>query len=104
MGYKVLVSKGDRTLSGQGSEIRTQTLPFDIGDVPCRWSFSFFPHDPENQDAREQREQMAKSLCTRCDAKGECLEFALATREKYGIWGGTTEKERRRILRRRTKD
>jgi len=47
---------------------------------------------------------MAKSLCTRCDAKGECLEFALATREKYGIWGGTTEKERRRILRRRTKD
>ena len=33
----------------------------------------------------------------------QCLEFALANRESEGIWGGATEKERRRILRQRRK-
>ncbi|HEX9520350.1 MAG TPA: WhiB family transcriptional regulator [Streptosporangiaceae bacterium] len=37
-------------------------------------------------------------ICTRCPVRVKCLEFALATQQAYGIWGGTSEEERRRIL------
>ena len=40
----------------------------------------------------------AKSICTRCQVRAECLDFALATQQVHGIWGGTSEAERRRIL------
>lgn len=43
----------------------------------------------------------AKAVCRACDVQPECLEYALATREKFGIWGGLSERERRRIRRRR---
>ena len=36
-----------------------------------------------------------------CSVRETCLEFALQGREKEGVWGGATEKERRRILRQR---
>lgn len=37
----------------------------------------------------------AKAFCARCQVLRECLAFALATRQAHGIWGGTTEQERR---------
>ena len=40
----------------------------------------------------------AKSVCTRCPVRAECLDFALATRQVHGVWGGTSEDERRQIL------
>ena len=40
----------------------------------------------------------AKSVCTRCPVRTKCLDFALATRQVHGVWGGTSEEERRRIL------
>jgi WhiB family redox-sensing transcriptional regulator len=43
----------------------------------------------------------AKAVCTACTVRETCLEFALQVREKEGVWGGATEKERRRILRQR---
>ena len=43
----------------------------------------------------------AKRVCSACSVQGTCLEFALQGREKEGVWGGATEKERRRILRQR---
>ena len=40
----------------------------------------------------------AKSICRRCDALAECLEFAVSFPEPLaGVWGGTSERERRRI-------
>ena len=45
----------------------------------------------------------AKAVCNTCVVQQQCLEFALANRESEGIWGGATEKERRRILRQRRK-
>jgi WhiB family redox-sensing transcriptional regulator len=39
----------------------------------------------------------ARSVCFACDVRRECLEYALANNERYGIWGGTSERERRRI-------
>jgi WhiB family redox-sensing transcriptional regulator len=45
----------------------------------------------------------AKRVCSGCTVRAECLEFALANDERFGIWGGLSERERRRIrLRQRT--
>jgi WhiB family redox-sensing transcriptional regulator len=42
----------------------------------------------------------AKKICTQCEVKAECLEYALANDERFGIWGGLSERERRRLRRR----
>jgi len=54
----------------------------------------FYP-SPE-EDAEE-----AKAVCEACVVREACLEHALFHREAEGVWGGLTERERRRILRRR---
>jgi WhiB family transcriptional regulator, redox-sensing transcriptional regulator len=41
----------------------------------------------------------AKSICRECQVRAECLEFAIVTGEKFGIWGGMSERERRRVRR-----
>ncbi|HUI03793.1 MAG TPA: WhiB family transcriptional regulator [Acidimicrobiales bacterium] len=45
--------------------------------------------------------QVAQRICVDCPVKGPCLEYALANHVDHGVWGGTSERERRRILRRR---
>jgi WhiB family redox-sensing transcriptional regulator len=42
----------------------------------------------------------AKKVCTRCDVRTECLEYALAHDERFGIWGGLSERERRKLKKR----
>jgi WhiB family redox-sensing transcriptional regulator len=42
----------------------------------------------------------AKGVCKVCEVKKECLEYALANDERYGIWGGLSERERRKLKRR----
>lgn len=54
----------------------------------------FFPETDDESD-------VAKAICDECDVRIACLEHALASREKVGVWGGTTERERRRIVRQR---
>jgi WhiB family redox-sensing transcriptional regulator len=39
----------------------------------------------------------AKQVCVECPVNHQCLEFALATNQEAGVWGGTTEDERRRL-------
>lgn len=39
----------------------------------------------------------AKAVCERCQVRRDCLEFALATGQVHGVWGGTTEEERLRM-------
>ena len=41
----------------------------------------------------------AKAVCAGCVVRDECLDFAITTNQEYGIWGGTSEEERR-VLRR----
>ncbi|QQS26471.1 MAG: WhiB family transcriptional regulator [Actinomycetota bacterium] len=52
---------------------------------------------PETDDEADQ----AKSVCADCGVRIACLEHALSSREKVGVWGGATERERRRIVRQR---
>ena len=41
----------------------------------------------------------AKRVCSGCEVRAECLEYALAKDERFGIWGGLSERERRRLRR-----
>jgi WhiB family transcriptional regulator, redox-sensing transcriptional regulator len=43
----------------------------------------------------------AKSVCVSCTVKTQCLEYALANNERFGVWGGLSERERRALLRER---
>jgi WhiB family redox-sensing transcriptional regulator len=54
----------------------------------------FFPSDGLGVEA-------AQRICVNCPVRTECLEYALAHRIEHGVWGGASERERRRILRRR---
>jgi WhiB family redox-sensing transcriptional regulator len=56
----------------------------------------FYPPSEEEAAAFE-----AKAICATCPVRTPCLEHALAVREKFGVWGGMTERERRRALRQR---
>ncbi|MBU6330606.1 MAG: WhiB family transcriptional regulator [Acidobacteria bacterium] len=56
----------------------------------------FYPPTDDEADAAE-----AKAVCGVCTVREPCLEFALTVREKDGIWGGATERERRRLIRQR---
>lgn len=58
----------------------------------------FFVPDNATRRTRRQREVEAKAICARCPVRPRCAAYALATREPYGIWGGLTEAERRRLL------
>lgn len=42
----------------------------------------------------------AKRICLGCEVRAECLEYALTHDERFGIWGGLSERERRRLKRR----
>ena len=54
----------------------------------------FFPSDGVGVEA-------ARRICATCPVKEPCLEYALAFRIDHGVWGGCSERERRRILKRR---
>jgi len=54
----------------------------------------FFPSDGVGVDK-------ARQVCAQCPVRSECLEYALTYRIDHGVWGGASERERRRILRRR---
>lgn len=55
---------------------------------------TFFPSDGVGVD-------VARKICASCPVQQLCLEHALANRIDHGVWGGCSERERRRILKRR---
>lgn len=76
--------------------------PIDGDDSPLAWQVdalcsqtdpeAFFPE--KGGSTRD-----AKRVCTSCEVKTECLEYALQNDERFGIWGGLSERERRRLRR-----
>lgn len=64
------------------------------GECAERPPETFFPSDGVGVD-------IARRICNTCAVQERCLEYALANRIDHGVWGGASERERRRILRRR---
>ena len=61
-------------------------------------SLFFPPTTFERKDEKEDREGDAKRICSQCSVRRDCLDYAIQIREPHGIWGGTTETERRALL------
>jgi WhiB family transcriptional regulator, redox-sensing transcriptional regulator len=53
----------------------------------------FFPVSPAGPSS-DETERRARAVCAVCPVRPECLQFALATRQPYGVWGGMSERER----------
>jgi WhiB family redox-sensing transcriptional regulator len=63
----------------------------------------FGPEQGESDIERQNREARAKAICHQCPVIEPCLEFAMETNQKYGIWGGLSDKERASLKRRRAR-
>ncbi len=61
----------------------------------------FFPPEEERGRYVAFREAAAKQICRSCPVRGECLGYALAADERYGVWGGLSPEERERVRRAR---
>ena len=70
-----------------------------MADGNCRLHppATFFPSDGVGVDK-------ARKICRDCPVVGLCLQYALDERIDHGVWGGCSERERRRILKRRRED
>ena len=75
-------------------EIKQEMKWWDLGACRGLDASVFYPED-------EAGAEVAKGVCGECAVKAACLEHALSLREKAGVWGGATERERRRIVRQR---
>jgi WhiB family transcriptional regulator, redox-sensing transcriptional regulator len=78
-----------------------RTVDWDSGDwrqgAACRDTEPdlFFPIGTTGPAIGQIEE--AKRVCRNCDAQEHCLDFALATNQESGVWGGTSEEERRKL-------
>lgn len=69
-----------------------------VGSTPCESNpDAFFPEDAPNPAMEAEQRRIAKALCNTCPIKAECLAYALAVNEQYGIWGGLTLYQRREL-------
>lgn len=92
--------------------IRESIIPTDypnfqeFGAAPCSEidPDAFFSIDPVNPSLGNSpvylMEAEAKAVCSACPYKFRCLEYALKNQDLVGIWGGTTEQDRKRMKRR----
>lgn len=79
----------------------TELLLVDLEERPWAAYASCRDADPEMFFPREPGDATAAiRVCNGCPVRDECLDWALEMRISYGVWGGTTERERRRMLRR----
>jgi WhiB family transcriptional regulator, redox-sensing transcriptional regulator len=58
----------------------------------------FPPSHLEPRDDKSRREARAKAICKLCPVNAPCLDYAVRIREAHGVWGGTTEVERRALI------
>jgi WhiB family transcriptional regulator, redox-sensing transcriptional regulator len=55
---------------------------------------------PDTSGAQTAEVRLAKQICLKCPIRQRCLDYALTNNERYGVWGGLTERERGSLLRR----
>ena len=76
--------------------------PHDL--IPAPWTIDAACADADPDlffvDVGESADE-AKAICSRCPVQTDCLDFALASHERFGIWGGMSSRQRRVEARRR---
>jgi WhiB family transcriptional regulator, redox-sensing transcriptional regulator len=77
-------------------QVSATTIPAWRQSAACRGVDPDIFYPVSDEEAEE-----AKAVCRGCTVRETCLEYALAHRERDGVWGGATERERRRIIRQR---
>ena len=104
LSYVKQITMGYLEIGSGGSIVAlvwNRTVEWDEGDwrdlAACRSTEPdlFFPIGTTGP-AIDQIEA-AKRVCRICDAQEPCLDFALATNQESGVWGGTSEEERRKL-------
>ncbi|WP_320443241.1 WhiB family transcriptional regulator [Rhodococcus opacus] len=83
---------------GRGFVLRPLTSVWDWQlQAQCRSMDArlFFPDDGVSRTTRKSLERLAKAVCRRCPVQRDCKNHALEAKETYGVWGGTSESERR---------
>jgi WhiB family redox-sensing transcriptional regulator len=80
----------------------------EFGAAPCSevdpeifFAEDRLPSAPSASKPIYRHEQEAKATCIRCPYRMDCLDYALKNEDLQGIWGGTTEQDRRKLLRNR---
>lgn len=70
--------------------------PAWMADANCRGMDPelFFPSQGENT-----QNAAAKAVCRACDVQAECLAYAVNNGERFGVWGGLAENQRRKLRR-----
>ena len=67
----------------------------DNNGAPCeKQPDIFFPEDFPNANVRKVAVSAAKRLCKSCPVKPDCFTYAIESKQRYGIWAGTTAAER----------
>ncbi|SNR62460.1 WhiB family transcriptional regulator, redox-sensing transcriptional regulator [Haloechinothrix alba] len=61
----------------------------------------FFSPEHERGGVRKQRTEHAKAVCRSCPVLVDCRSYALRAGERYGVWGGLDEAERKKLIDRR---
>jgi len=64
----------------------------------------FYPKEGRSDTRVSPDYDDGKRVCASCDVRLQCLNFALETKQEYGLWGGLAPSERRVVLRRRRRD
>ena len=67
---------------------------------PVEWQTNARCHEVDPEIFFPERggsSKAARAVCSNCAVKMQCLEYALNNKEQFGIWGGTSERERRRL-------
>jgi WhiB family redox-sensing transcriptional regulator len=85
------VSESTRTRTWNGGSWRDQASCIGVDTA------LFFPVGVTGE--AETQIDAAKAVCRRCPVQDACLAFAVQTNQEYGVWGGTSEEERREIRR-----
>ncbi|BEL42072.1 WhiB family transcriptional regulator [Mycobacteroides abscessus] len=106
IGIDQILAKVHRLQADLGGAGHWQVVPAVCGELDAQEDLAWHEAalcaqtDPEAffpEKGGSTRE--AKAMCERCEVKDPCLEYALDNDERFGIWGGLSERERRRLKR-----
>ncbi|MFF0225864.1 WhiB family transcriptional regulator [Streptomyces sp. NPDC004629] len=107
-GHRVFVSRMNALIAVRGKrrkKMRTRLLPL-LSDwewqerAACRGmnSATFFSPTGERGKERDEREERARRICRSCEVIEPCAAMALDSKQRHGVWGGMSARERRHIL------